>query len=249
MAGLRLDFIKRGRKRYLVFYLQRIESITLNSTDSKITSLKLQKRNQQRVNVYLNGEFAFGLSRILASKLYIGQEISAEMVSQLQAEDTYEVGFQIATKFISYQPRTEAEVRRKLEEKNIGQETIHQIIERLKGICLLDDTKYAQSWVDSRNEHRPRSRRALAYELRHRGIDPKIIDQATETFDDDEMAYRAALKQSRKLEKIEMEVFCQKMLRHLSQRGFSYEVSKQAISRVLKEKYDTNQLEKNEALL
>ena len=42
----------------------------------KITALKAQKRNSQRINVYLDDEFAFGLSRFAAAWLQIGQELS-----------------------------------------------------------------------------------------------------------------------------------------------------------------------------
>lgn len=228
---------------------ERRESIALDETNKRITSLKLQSHNHQRVNVFLDGEFAFGISKVLASNLYIGEEINAEQISQLLAEDEYEVGIQNSIRFIHYQPRTETEIQRKLEQQKLGEETILKVVSRLKEIGLIDDKKYAQSWVENHITNRPRSRRALAYELRQRGIDPQIIDEVTKPINDDEMAYRVALKQSRKLGKMGKEVFLQKMYRHLSQRGFNYEVSRSAISQVIKDIYDTDQLEKNEVFL
>ena len=59
----------------------------------RITALKLQKRNRQRVNVYLDGDFAFGLARIVAAWLHVGQELSDEKIEQLLAEDAKEVAY------------------------------------------------------------------------------------------------------------------------------------------------------------
>ena len=56
----------------------------------QITDLKAQKRNHQRVNVYLDGEYAFGLSRIVAAWLHVGQELSPEKIKELKLEDELE---------------------------------------------------------------------------------------------------------------------------------------------------------------
>ena len=50
----------------------------------KITALKVQKRNKNRVNVYLDNEFAFGLSRIVAGWLKTGQELSEEKILEIK---------------------------------------------------------------------------------------------------------------------------------------------------------------------
>ncbi len=73
----------------------------LNVMNYEITALKLQKRNRQRVNVYLDGEFAFGLARIVAAWLAVGQEIDDQKIAQLQQEDAREVAYQRALKFLT----------------------------------------------------------------------------------------------------------------------------------------------------
>ena len=50
----------------------------------RITAIQAQKRNPQRVSVFLDGEFAFGLSRIVAAWLAVGQEISDEKIALLK---------------------------------------------------------------------------------------------------------------------------------------------------------------------
>ena len=77
----------------------------------KITAIVVQKRSPNRVNIYLDGEFAFGLARIVAAWLRTGQELSEEKIEQLQAEESRERAFQQALLFLSYRSRSEAEIR------------------------------------------------------------------------------------------------------------------------------------------
>ncbi len=203
--------------------------------DHKITALKLQKRNRQRVNVYLDGEFAFGLSRILTAWLQVGQEISDEKIAELQAEDSLEVAYQQALKFLNYRQRSEAEVRKNLESHQVSEANIENILERLRRGGLIDDGQFASSWVENRSEFHPRSKRALSFELRQRGLDQKAIDQALEEVDDEEMAYRAGLKQARKYQALEWPDFREKLTNFLLRRGFHYEVISQVVRRIWEE--------------
>ena len=215
----------------------------------RITALRLQKHNHQRINVYLDGEYAFGLARIVTAWLQVGQEISDEKITQLQSEDTREAAYQRALKSISYRPRTEIEIRRNLAAHALSKENIDYVVERLKRSGLINDTSYAQDWVESRAANHPRSRRSLAYELEQRGIDTEIIAQTLDTIDDEEMAYQAALSRARKLNQLEWKAFLRKMYRYLSQRGFNHEISSQAISRVWEQIRTTDQSLDHEALL
>jgi len=207
----------------------------------KITSLVQQKRNHQRVNVYLDGEFAFGLSRIVAAWLQVGQELSDEKIAQLQFDDDRESAYQQALKLISYRPRSEAEVRQNLQRHKASEDVIDHIIERLKTNGLIDDASFAQAWVDNRSELRPRSQRALSFELQRRGVSSENIAQAVESIDNEELAYQAALKRGRKLKDLEWQMFRQKLYGFLAQRGFDYEVCSQTIPRVWKEIHATEQ--------
>jgi regulatory protein len=207
----------------------------------RITALTAQKRNPQRVNVYLDGEFAFGLSRITVAWLEIGQEISDEKIALLQADDAREVAYQLALNYLSYRPRTTAELRKYLKKKEISAENIEGVMERLERSGLVNDTRFAEAWVENRSELRPRSRRALAYELRQRGVDRKAIDQSLEAVDDEEMAYQAAARQARKFESLEWQAFRLKMYGFLARRGFSYEVSATVAARVWAEIHEDQQ--------
>ncbi len=197
-----------------------------------ITSLSIQKRNPQRVNIYLDGEFAFGLARIVAAWLTIGQTLSDEKIAELQAEDGYETAYQRAVKYINYRPRSEAEVREDLKERDTPEEVIQAVVDRLEKLGLVNDAHFAQAWVDNRSEFRPRSRRALTFELKQRGIDSQTIEQSLEKLNEPDLAYQAACKQARRLHGLDWQSFRQKMLGFLGRRGFSYEVSAPAVAQV-----------------
>lgn len=190
----------------------------------KITGLSLQKRNRQRVNVYLDGEFAFGLQRIVAAWLQVGQEISDAKIAELVAQDSHEIAYQRALNLLCNRPHSEAEIHKKLKEHEFSEDTINSVIERLRQNGLINDKNFAQAWIENRCERRPRSRRALTYELRKRGVDPETIEQLIESVDDEEMAYRVATKRARKTNNLDWNEFRQMIFRHLSQRGFNLDV-------------------------
>jgi regulatory protein len=201
----------------------------------KISGLKIQKRNSQRVNVYLDGEFAFGLSRILAAWLQIGQELDDQRIEELKLADSQETTYERAIRYIAFRPRSKEEIRQYLLKQDYDEAVITDTLMRLERSGLVNDKNFAQNWVENRSEFRPRSRKALAYELRHHGISQELVDEAIDQVDDSELAYQAACKQSRKYSAMEWLEFRQKLLGFLARRGFSYQDSATAARRAWKE--------------
>ncbi len=200
--------------------------------EHRITALKVQKRNQQRVNVYLDGEFAFGLARITAAWLSVGQVVSEEKIAQLRAEDELEKYYQRALRLLNFRPRTETEISQYLQKKSASEEIIGVVLNRLITSGLVNDERFAQNWVENRTELRPRSRRALVYELRQRGVSDEIIQDSIDQINDGDLAYQAALRRARKITSLDWNEYRQKMLRYLAQRGFNYDVSNEAARQV-----------------
>jgi regulatory protein len=207
-----------------------------------ITALSVQRRNPQRVNLYLDGEFAFGLARIVAAWLEVGQVLSDEKIAQLQTEDTQEVAYLRALNLLSYRPRSTAEIRQNLRRHGADEACMQQVIERLERSGLVNDTEFARLWVENRSEFRPRSQRALSYELRQRGVAAQDIEEALQPLDNQELACQAALKQARKLKDLEWQDFRKKMYAFLARRGFSYQDSSVALSRAWTE-YHENEID------
>ena len=143
----------------------------------QVTALKVQKRNRRRVNVYIDGRFAFGLAAIEAMRLSIGQHLSDAEIVRLKEKDQVEAAYERALNFLSYRPRSVVEVRRYLTEKKFDVPTVDEVIARLSRVDLLDDKVFAQFWLENRDTFKPRSVRALRYELRQKGISDSIIDE------------------------------------------------------------------------
>lgn len=191
----------------------------------KITAIEAQKKNPNRVSISLDGQFAFGLSRIVAAWLSVGQELSEEKIAALQQEDAREVAIQKALRFLGYRARSVREVRENLQKHAIPEAVIEQTLERLQEGGLLNDQEFAQAWVENRNTFRPRSRRALALELRRKGLDDDVIQQALEqTLDETLLARDAGRKYLRKLQGLDWPDFRVKLGGFLGRRGFPYDV-------------------------
>jgi len=200
-----------------------------------ISALKVQKRNPQRVNVYLDGEFAFGLARITAAWLHVGQKLSNEKITQLKEQDTQEAAYQRALRLLSFRPRSSTEVRQKLSKHGFAEDVIDGALARLMRSGLVDDARFAKEWAENRNEFRPRGRRALEYELRQHGLEGEEIDQALEGLDENSLALQAARKHARRLQGLPAADFRRKLYGFLARRGFAYETAKPAVEQAWKE--------------
>jgi regulatory protein len=202
----------------------------------RITALKVQKRNRRRVNVHIDGRFAFGLAALEAMRLKIGQHLSAEDIARLKEKDQSEVAYDRALNFLSYRPRSVAEVRSRLTEKGYDPTTIDEVIARLSRAGLLDDVAFARYWLENRDTHKPRGSRALQYELRQKGVADAVIADLLADYDESDAAYRAALPQAHKLaRRNDIDTLRSKLVAFLNRRGFSFGIARDTVDRLLKE--------------
>jgi regulatory protein len=202
-----------------------------------ITALVVQKHNKERVNVYVDGQFAFGLAMIEALKLHKGQVLSDDDISRLRALDEVEVAHEQALRFLSYRPRSSQEVRDNLRQskQQFSDASIDITIERLQRAGLLDDEAFARYWVDNRDQFKPRSVRALRYELRQKGVPDSAIEAALSSLDEEEAAYRAASDRAHRYAHADRDTFRKQMGNFLSRRGFSYDVVRSVLDRLWEE--------------
>ena len=202
-----------------------------------ITALVAQKKNKDRVSVYLDGKFAFGLAAIEAIQLKRGQVLSDGDIARLRDRDTVEKARERALHFLSFRPRSEAEVRRNLKDARFAPDAIEAVINRLKRAGLVDDHAFAQYWLENRGQFSPRSARALEVELRQKGVAAETIAEVLQAtaHDEDTAALRAALPKARRLAALDAREFKQKLGMYLVRRGFSYEVALEAVNRAWEE--------------
>jgi regulatory protein len=198
-----------------------------------ITSLQYQKRNRERVNVYLDGRFAFGLAAIVAAQLRVGQVLGDDDITRLGGRDEVEKAYERALNFLSYRPRSETEVRRNLRKRKLEEETIEETIARLVRAGLLDDAEFARYWVDNRLQFNPRGAWALRHELRQRGVPEAIVADALSDLDEEAAARRVASSASHRYRRLPPREFVRKMGAFLARRGFSYGVTKPIIDELL----------------
>ncbi|MBN1920354.1 MAG: RecX family transcriptional regulator [Anaerolineae bacterium] len=197
----------------------------------RITALEPQQHSRERVNVYLDGEFAFGLALSAALALRIGDTLTEADIAALRAADEVEKAREKALNYLSYRPRSEAEVRRYLEEREFSFQSIDEVIERLCQVGLIDDNAFASFWVENRNRFRPRGERALAQELRQHGIAPEVIESALSDYDAAAAGDAYAREQARRLAAYPPEQFRRRLAERLARRGFSYDLIQDLLAR------------------
>lgn len=203
-----------------------------------ITGLRYQKRTVERVNVYLDGQYAFALPALDAARLKVGQHLSDVEIAQLQATDDAAKAYDKAVRYLSYRPRSIAEVRRTLEEAEFAPEAIEATLARLTGQGYLDDAAFAAYWVDNRQRFRPKGEQALRQELRRAGVDKETIDESLDGLDSSEAAYAAAQPRANRLSALaagDPTAFKRKLGEFLLRRGFTYDVVRDVVARLLRE--------------
>jgi len=204
----------------------------------RISGLRAQQRNPERVNVYLDGEFAFGLAAIYAAGLRVGQQLSDSEIAQLQEADLLEQNYERAVRFLSYRPRSEAEIRHYLKEKAVEPAVVEAVVERLRGQGYLDDAEFARYWVENRQRFRPRGVRALRHELRLKGVNPDTIEQAVGEVESGSLAYQAARPQAERqaaMAQSDPPAFRRRLIAFLVRRGFDYGEARDAVNQLARE--------------
>jgi regulatory protein len=201
----------------------------------KITAIKVQRNRPSRVNIYLDGEFAFGLARITAAWLKNGDALSDEKIARLIEEDAREWAYQQALLLLRSRARSENEIRQNLKKHGVSPEVITATLERLRQTGLVNDDDFARAWVENRSVFRPRSGKAMAAELRQKGLDERVIQESLSGVDEESLAYCAASKRAARLKGLTWEEFRAKLGGFLLRRGFSYSVAASTVARMWKE--------------
>lgn len=153
-----------------------------------ITRLVQGKKNPNRVNLYLDDEFAFALSidEVGKKSLKKGLELSPSEIEDLKKADSDEYIYGKILNFLSFRPRTVKEVRDRLWKYEVKDEDSQNlVIDKLKSKGYLDDIAFARWFIESRNTHRPRSISMLKMELSQKGVPKDIISDLVATMGDE----------------------------------------------------------------
>ena len=198
-----------------------------------ISAIEKQRR-RRRVDVHLDGAYAFSLSLelVVENGLAVGQEVAAARRRALEAEDGRRGAMAAALRLISMRPRSERDLRDRLRRRGFESVAADAAVARMRELGYLDDEAYARLFVESRQAATPRSRRALTFELSRKGVDREQAGAAVEAVSDEEAAYEAAQRRLRSLRGLDLVTFRRRLGAFLASRGFGYGVVRTTLDRV-----------------
>ena len=195
----------------------------------RITAIKAQVKNVERVSIYLDGVYAFSLTQnqLLELKLHSGKELNDAEVAELKQASDYGKLLERVMNFIMIRPRSVREVHDYLWRKKAEPDTAARIIQRLKDRGYLNDTTFAASWVRARQLTKPVSKRRLQAELMQKGVAHDVIEQALgdDQYDETSALHEIVAKKRRQARYQDE----QKLMQYLARQGFGYDQIKKAL--------------------
>lgn len=200
---------------------------------SKITRIEQQKRKKNRVNIYIDGEFFTGLYKdtVLNYHLYEGKEITKSEVSEIEEFERLTEAKEKAKNYLSYRQRSKKEIKDYLSNKGFEESVIKKVLSDFEEAKLVDDHKFAVSWIKDRNKRNPKGKFALKMELRYKGIDEAEIERLLKTVDEKKNARRALQKAIKKYEN--KDEARKKIFGYLKRRGFNMRIAKEVMKELL----------------
>jgi regulatory protein len=200
-----------------------------------ITAIEPQKKRGDRRSIFVDGQFVAGAHEevIIALNLRVGQTFDKERLAALIRTETVRKAQESALRLLDYRDRAVSEIRKRLIGNDFPEDIVEEIIDHLSRIGYLDDEKFSREWVRSRTVSKPMGKARLNWELRAKGVEQSMVEEALESLDDNteyELALAAARKKVEKADPND-QAFRNRLVSFLRRRGFGWEV----INRVVDE--------------
>lgn len=203
-----------------------------------ITKIEAQKRNKDRVNIYIDEDYAFSLSAELVYKeeLKIKMQVDNNRLGRIAREESFLKCKDSALRTIERSYKTEKEIRDKLLLKEFDIDSIERTLEFLKEYNLLNDENYVKMYV--KDKIKVEGQNKIKYALIQKGIDEELIKYEISKFDNDsqkEVAYDLATKKYNLLSKREDDKYkiSQKLYRFLTTKGYDYSIVSDVVKKVI----------------
>ena len=214
----------------------------------QITKIEVQKKKKNRFNIYINDEFAFGVDEatLLKFALTKGTELTQDTIREIEQETQYQNAYQKALHFLNFKLRTAKEVYEKLEKLEVSDEVINQVLQQLMDHGFVNDQFYAESYVRENFALQKKGPKAVAFELKKKGVNDSIIQKALEEFDEAtqlEQAIEIAQKYVDRQGNVPVKTVKQKVYGFLMQRGYDLDIVQSVISALTFEKQEENEEE------
>lgn len=198
------------------------------STEETITALETQTHDSNRVSVFLDGDFAFGLHQdvVVKHRLQVGDQLSPEKRQEIEQDEQYVQAKQRALDYLAHKPRTEEEVRRTLRQDDLPPPVIEDVVAQLYELNYLDDEAYARDYARNRFSSKQYGPDRIERELVKRGIDRHIAEETVADLFADRDVTAAAREHAEKrwarlADEDDPRRRKQKLYRYLRRRGFS----------------------------
>jgi regulatory protein len=205
---------------------------------AKITKIEVQKKNKERVNIFLDEEYAFSLSVELIYKEGLKKndevdskrlELLAEAESKIRCKST-------ALKIIERSYKTEKEVIEKLKEKGYEDSAINKSIEFLKEYNFINDVNYAKAYI--KDKLNSVGSQKIKYTLLQKGIAKEIIEEELADLNKENeknTAFNLAKKKLDIIKKKENDNYkiSGKLYRYLISKGYGYDITSEVIKEVI----------------
>ena len=199
---------------------------------AEITALKPVPRHPARVQVYLDGRRWRAIPAAAASGLRVGMNLDPAAQQQIEDRSSEAAALERIGRLLVERPRSEAEVRQRLERAGYDPETTQTVIERLRRNGDLDDGSFARLWVENRMTFRPRGAAMLRAELRRKGVPSTAIDSALAEVDEPQAAWAAVQRVSQRWTPLDPSARRQKLYAYLQRRGFDHDTIRQVLHRL-----------------
>ena len=205
-------------------------------SEKVITKIEQQKTHKERVSVFLDGEFAFGLHQnlLVDFDLFRGKKLTDKTLEEiLKAEERYSAK-ERAFRWLSYRSRSRREIEQKLRLAKFGDDAIQFTLSELERLRFLDDAGFARMYAHDRLLKRPMGKRLLKKELQQRGIHSETADRVVEEAYSEktelELAEILLEKKAPAYARFEPQKARQKAANFLIQRGFGWEIISEALA-------------------
>lgn len=195
----------------------------------KITAIKAQVKNPERVSIYVDEKYAFSLNhaQLLESKLRIGLEIDKAALEELKHASDMGKAYERALNFAMIRPRSRKELEDYARRKKWAPADAQTIIDKLVAKRYVDDANFARAWVESRALGGKTSLRRLRLELRQKGVSEEVVAGALAAANFDEAdALGQVIAKKRKLSRYQDD---QKLMQYLAGQGFKFDDIKAAL--------------------
>ena len=220
----------------------------ITAINPQILNKRRPQNKEKRFNIFIDGKFAFasGEENILKYRLRVNSNVEKNLIEQISQEENIKKLTDSAINFLSYRPRSEKEVTdfliKKISQKEKiryqeakESELIIKIITKLKKYSYINDSDFANWWVESRDRARQKGKRIVKMELLKKGVDKSLVEEILSKSQNElQLALKVLEKKRSKLATLVENEAKRKIYYLLASRGFEPNIIKEALQIFLK---------------